>query len=74
MAVTTPWRSKAPAIVRSVAKPRVKFTCTTCLCEVEGWEYMVGFGLASKRPECSLCWATPRIPPMKPLGGMVILG
>jgi hypothetical protein len=72
--VKQPWESKAPTIIRNLAKPRVAFICNTCFREVTGWEYFVGYDPMNKIRECSECWAQPRIPPMKPLGLGVIYG
>lgn len=73
MASVRPVSSRVPTIMRTSSRPRRKFTCMSCFKEVEGWEYMVGMGY-NKISECGLCWATPRVPPMKPIGYEVTYG
>ena len=72
--VSTPWETRAPTVLRNSLKSRRRFTCSMCDREVDGWEYLIGFDPIYKVPVCSQCWALPRTPPMRPIGGMIILG
>lgn len=72
--VSSTFRDRSPAVLRAMAKPRQKFLCSYCFQEVTGWIYYVGFDPFHKVESCALCWAEPRIPPMKPVGSGVILG
>jgi hypothetical protein len=60
--------NRTPALLRYTQKSRVDFVCGDCYRERHGWSYAVGFDPFRKREVCGECWASPRIPPMKPIG------
>jgi hypothetical protein len=54
------------AIGATIGKRRIDFFCDYCQQNVHGWPYGVGSG-GNRCEVCAACWATPRLPPMKPL-------
>jgi hypothetical protein len=64
---------RAPQVIRAMSRPKTKFICADCGREIEGWAYSVGLDPFNQHEICSLCWAAPRVPPMKPVGDRVVL-
>jgi hypothetical protein len=64
MAITAERRSAYGA---TIGKKRVEFFCTEHCATVAGWPYEIGNSPGERREVCAVCWAAPRVPPMKPL-------
>lgn len=65
MAIAGTRSTASPGAV--IHKRRERFFCADHGQEVEGWAYVVGFGM-NKREICAQCWVVTPLPVMRDIG------